>query len=130
MSTRSCKASHVGIAKAMYTGDVRTRSRLGTPAISRVLCGLVALGVLSGARPAALQQRSVPFIRSQLTWFDRAGKKLGVIGSIADYGNLELSPDGRTVAAAVMADAERGTHDLWLVNVATGQHTVFVAEAA
>jgi dipeptidyl aminopeptidase/acylaminoacyl peptidase len=100
------------------------------PIVSRAVCGVLgALCVVAGARPVALQ-RSPPFIRSQLTWFDRAGKKIGVVGNMADYGNLELSPDGHRIAVAVMNDPERGTHDLWLVDVATGQHTAFATEAA
>ena len=100
------------------------------PAVTRALLGLLgAACVVAGARPAALQ-RSPPFIRSQLIWFDRAGKKIGVVGNMADYGNVELSPDGRHIAVAVMNDPERGTHDLWHVDATTGQHTAFASEAA
>jgi eukaryotic-like serine/threonine-protein kinase len=98
--------------------------------IERAVLGLLgALCVAGSARPVALQ-RSPPFVRSQLTWFDRAGKKISVLGNMADYGNVELSADGRRVVVAVMNDQERGTHDLWLVDTATGQHTAFASEAA
>jgi len=33
-------------------------------------------------------------VRSQLTWFDRSGKQIGVLGDQADYGDVQLSPDG------------------------------------
>jgi dipeptidyl aminopeptidase/acylaminoacyl peptidase len=100
------------------------------PTVNCAVLGVLgALCVAAAARPTALQ-RSPPFSRSQLTWFDRAGKKVGVLGNMADYGNVELSPDGRRVAVAVMNDPQGGTHDLWLVDVASGQHTAFASEAA
>src|SRR5207244_5129802 len=74
-------------------------------------------------------QAAPRFVRSQLTWFDRGGKKLGVVGNIADYGSLELSPTGDRVGVAVLSDATRGTRSIWLVDVATGSHTVVTSEA-
>jgi Tol biopolymer transport system component len=79
---------------------------------------------------SAAYQGAPRFSRSQLTWFDRTGKKLGVIGNMADYGSLELSPAGDRVGVAVLSDLERGTRDIWLVDVATGRHTVFTSDAA
>jgi len=35
---------------------------------------------------------------SRLTWFDRAGKSLGTVGSAGSYANPNLSPDGKKVA--------------------------------
>ena len=35
---------------------------------------------------------------NQVTWFDRSGKSLGTVGSIADYRGIELSPDERRLA--------------------------------
>jgi eukaryotic-like serine/threonine-protein kinase len=35
---------------------------------------------------------------SQLTWFDRSGKKMGSVGGIGSFANPSLSPDGRRVA--------------------------------
>ncbi len=40
--------------------------------------------------------------RSRLTWFDLDGKELGPIGEPASFFGLELSPDGRRVAATVL----------------------------
>ncbi len=70
------------------------------------------------AAGAAIQpgQQTTPVVRSHLVWFDRAGRRLDTLGDLADYGNLELSPDGRRVAVAVL-DAAAGTHDLWIYDV-------------
>jgi len=32
---------------------------------------------------------------SQLTWFDRAGKKMESVGGIGSFGNPSISPDGK-----------------------------------
>jgi hypothetical protein len=54
---------------------------------------------------------------SQFTWFDRAGKPLGVVGESADNGPSRLSPDGRLVA--VSRDRPGGS-ELWLLEVERG----------
>ena len=41
--------------------------------------------------------------RSQLTWFDRSGQKLGTMPAAADYLAVRLSPDDKTVAVAKVA---------------------------
>ena len=52
---------------------------------------------------------------TQLVWFDRTGKRLGPISTPANYLNLALSPDERTVATARIDDA--GTRDIWMVDL-------------
>jgi len=89
------------------------------------LCALALFVVFD---PAAFQQEPARFGR--LTWFDRTGKKLSVIGSLADYGNLELSPNGDRIAVAVLENHERPTRDIWIVDVATGRHTAFTSDPA
>jgi Tol biopolymer transport system component len=53
---------------------------------------------------------------SQLTWFDRAGRSLGTIGSAHEPGlvNFMLSPDGRRVVAERTLQNETA---LWLLDV-------------
>jgi Tol biopolymer transport system component len=77
----------------------------------------------------AAAQRGRQVVRSQLVWVDRAGKKLGAVGDLADLGNLELSPDNKQVAVAVLNEA-RGTRDLWLYDVATGGRSRLDANVA
>ena len=54
---------------------------------------------------------------SQLTWFDRAGKKLSTVGEARSYVGAVLSPDGKTVATS-LADADGRVADVWLVDLA------------
>src|SRR6185295_1857301 len=65
--------------------------------------------------------------RRQLTWFDRSGKAVGVMGAIDDQNLLdpELSPDGKRVAVA--RTVEQNT-DVWLFDAA--RTTRFTADAA
>ncbi len=90
-----------------------------------VLC---TCGTLGGG--SAVDAQGARFVRSQLTWFDRAGKKLGIVGGMADYGNVELSPDGTRIATAVLTDVQRPTRDIWLIEVASGRHTTFTSDAS
>jgi WD40 repeat protein len=56
---------------------------------------------------------------SQLTWFDRAGKRLAAVGEPVACGRLELSPDEKQVAFERL-DADRRHGNLWLIDVARG----------
>lgn len=53
---------------------------------------------------------------SQLTWFDREGKKLATVGEPRNYANVMLSPDGR-LAATTLMDSDGRVADVWLVDL-------------
>ncbi len=98
---------------------------------TRLACAVAAcaLGLTFIAPGGLASQTSRPLVRSQLQWLDRTGKRTGVLGAIADYGNIELSPDGTRLAAAVF-DAAQGTRDLWIYDVGNGQRTIFASNPA
>jgi serine/threonine protein kinase/Tol biopolymer transport system component len=49
---------------------------------------------------------------TELTWFDRTSKSIGVAGPSDEYGNPELSPDGKFVAFG------RGSpSDIWVLDI-------------
>jgi Tol biopolymer transport system component len=54
----------------------------------------------------------------QLVWLDRAGQRLGTLADPRPYGGVALSPDGRRVAAEVIAGT--GLWDIWVIDVARG----------
>jgi hypothetical protein len=57
-------------------------------------------------------------------WFDRSGKRIGMLAEQARYGDLELDPGGTRVAMSVF-DVSRRTRDIWLVDVARELRTRF-----
>ena len=65
--------------------------------------------------------------RSQLTWFDRSGKQVGVVADRANDGHVTLSPDGRH--ATVSRRTEGPTvSDIWIIDLARGLPSRFTFE--
>lgn len=58
----------------------------------------------------------------QFTWFDRTGKKLGVVGEPASTEYVTLSPDGKTAAAGLL-DADGRPGDVWLYDLTRGSRS-------
>jgi serine/threonine protein kinase/Tol biopolymer transport system component len=56
--------------------------------------------------------------KNQLTWFDRAGKNLGAIGSPGGFANPSISPDGRRIAFE-QTDRDGRHVDIWVHELAT-----------
>jgi serine/threonine protein kinase/dipeptidyl aminopeptidase/acylaminoacyl peptidase len=49
---------------------------------------------------------------TQMVWYDRSGKELGVAGPLQPYSSLSLSPDGNRIAASTgMASSSVWIHD-------------------
>jgi len=88
--------------------------------------GVLGAGLALHQRSLAAQVGSIP---SRLVWYDRAGKALGVLGNRADYGNIELSPDGTRLAVAVL-DTDRRAGDIWIYDVAKGEREQFTSHPA
>jgi Tol biopolymer transport system component len=85
-------------------------------------------GLFSVSATGLLAYQAGAAFLSQLTWFDRAGRKTSVLGDSADYNTVNLSPDG-TRAAVSLRDTS-GNMDLWLVDVARGVATRFTFDPA
>ena len=58
-------------------------------------------------------------LNSQLTWFDRAGQKLGVTGEPGSFVQPAISPNGEEVVVDKL-DSLSGTYDIWLYDLARG----------
>ena len=71
---------------------------------------------------------------SELTWFDRQGKELSVVGehnSIYAYFDLALSPDGTRIAASRIDLSLAGSQlGIWLLDFARGVSTRFTFDPA
>jgi len=60
---------------------------------------VVDLALFDVAKDGTLvAQTGMALAISRLTWFDRKGKTLGILGGAGSYGNPNLSPDGQKVA--------------------------------
>jgi serine/threonine protein kinase len=81
----------------------------------------------SVSQTGVLVYQSAESARSQLVWFDRSGKQLAVLGDHAEYGDVELSPDG--AQAAVSVRSGQGTRDIWTVDIARGVRAKFTFDA-
>ncbi len=67
---------------------------------------------------------------TQLGWFDRQGKRLGVVGTAHNYrgpASLALSPDGTRVAAA---RTDGNNFDIWLTAFSRASDTRFTFDPA
>ena len=86
--------------------------------------------VFSAVDPKALVvQTGLGANYSQMTWFDRSGKAVGVIGERSWLDNIRLSPDGRKVAAD-QTDQDGRNVDVWIHDVATGSKQRFTFSPA
>ncbi|HXZ27289.1 MAG TPA: protein kinase [Terriglobales bacterium] len=56
---------------------------------------------------------------AQLTWMDRSGKTLALLGPPAGYNGYSISPDGKRVAAAIIGR----TSEIYLLDVESGLAT-------
>jgi len=81
--------------------------------------GYVALSV---SDTGVLAYSTIEPLRTELTWFDRAGKKTGVVGTPGGYADLALSPDGKRLAVA-RDDPRVGSPDLWVIELQRGTAT-------
>jgi len=95
----------------------------------RTISNRVATDEFSGALMASASNNGLLLYgsgntMSQLSWFDRSGKRLGAVGEPGQYQTFRLSPDGRIVAF------DRGRlsgSDLWLLDTQRGVASRFTA---
>jgi hypothetical protein len=82
----------------------------------------------SASDTGVLTYRSVA-LDSQLTWFDRAGKRLGTVGEAAPITSFDLSLDGTRVVFERL-DVDGRLSDLWLLDLARGVTSRFTFDRA
>ena len=65
-----------------------------------------------------------PKTEPQLTWVDRSGRPVGVVGAPGfSGGNLDVSSDGQQLAFSKPGNAAERQNDIWLIELATGRAT-------
>jgi Tol biopolymer transport system component len=85
--------------------------------------GPTDLGIFSISTNGVLCYQTGNVSVSQLTWFDRSGKKLGTIGPAGSFIEPALSPDGQRVAVTMEKEAPGDPADIWILESARGTFT-------
>ena len=80
------------------------------------ITGPVGFTSFSVSNNGTLVYRTGTAAGSELIWFDRQGKQLGLLRAGERDINVALSPDGKWVAYA----AGTGTRDIWLIDIGRG----------
>ncbi|MGH9767418.1 MAG: protein kinase domain-containing protein, partial [Blastocatellia bacterium] len=93
-----------------------------------VEASLSANGVLVLIEGNANEQGASDNENQQLTWFDRAGKKLGTVGRTGYYLIPRLSPDGKRLAVARRVP-QTGNADIYLFDLAGGREQQFTFDS-
>ena len=66
---------------------------------------------------------------ASLTWFDRTGKQIGIVGPETETSEVRLSPDGKSAGVAI-PDPDSGNRDIWLLDLAVGTLSRFTSHPA
>ena len=98
-----------GSARAV-AGPVLQNTQSAVAAFSASADGRL-LAYVGGSRPP-----------NRLIWFERAGKALSQVGAERIYLDVVLSHDEKRALFATI-DADRGTQDVWVIDIATGAPT-------
>jgi Tol biopolymer transport system component len=85
-----------------------------TPEVSVAPSGRVALSASSAGVLA--YARGAPIVTSRLTWTDRAGAPLGVVGEPGAYSNVNLSRDDRRLAVSLTTGLPLN-RDIWVIDL-------------
>jgi len=91
--------------------------------------GLTYQTLVSASDQGVLAYQSLGVGKTQLAWFDREGKKLGVIGAPGDYSDLALASNDKRVAFS-RTDQDTGNVDIWVMDLASGAPSRFTFDTA
>jgi eukaryotic-like serine/threonine-protein kinase len=97
--------------------DERRLALVGEPVSLARPVGSFLDGGLFSVSPKDVIAFRAPDEGFQLTWFDRRGEKLGVVGEVGRYSALAISPDGSYVAAAKGVLSPNVDQDIWMFEV-------------
>ncbi len=86
-------------------------------------------GVFTVSPTGTLVFQADPSPGYELVWYDREGRRLGTLGTPADYADVQLSPDGRRVLVSV-APVGSEARDIWMFDVGRGLRTRFTFDDA
>ena len=99
--------------------DLETRQLRGEafPLAERVTTeGTRYVGASASENGTLVYGQAAADVPRQLTWFDRTGHVLGIVGDAAPYAGLALSPDERRVAVTLETGTPENV-DIWLIDI-------------
>ncbi len=86
-------------------------------------------GVFSASENGVLAYQTGSSVNGfRLTWFDRSGKQIGILGDPGIYGDLELAPDGKRASVSIMS-AGKG-RNIWIYDVARSLKSRYTFDAS
>ena len=91
--------------------------------------GITYQTLVSASDQGVLAYQSLGAGKTQLVWFDRADKKLGVVGVPGDYSDLSLSADDKRLVFS-QVDPNTGNSDIWLMDLAGGSPSRFTFDTS
>jgi eukaryotic-like serine/threonine-protein kinase len=66
----------------------------------------------------------------RLVWVDRKGRELGELGSVGDYSDVRISPDGRRAAVTIRDPLHGLNQDVWVLDASRGTRTRITFEGS
>jgi Tol biopolymer transport system component len=101
------------------------------PLAEQIVSGPSGGGAFSVSQNGVLVYQAGPSAvsPSRLVWIDREGKELATLGDVGDYGDVQLSSDGRR-AAVSLPESDKKTRDVWIFDLVRGVRTPFTFDAA
>jgi Tol biopolymer transport system component len=113
------------VRRLVLTGDA-------FPIVEQIqIQGGISSGVFSASDNGVLAYQTgtgTATVSSQLVWFDRSGKQVGMLGDAAAYSDLEFSPDAKRASVSI-PEAGKG-RDIWLYDITRGLRTRFTFDPA
>ncbi|MBI4468210.1 MAG: serine/threonine-protein kinase, partial [Acidobacteria bacterium] len=95
----------------------------------QIQCSPTGNAAFSVWESGILAYELAPMSVSQLTWFDRRGRVLGLLGDQHPQGDPHLSPDGKRVVVTRL-DAKTRNRDVWIYELSRGLATRFTSDPA
>jgi Tol biopolymer transport system component/predicted Ser/Thr protein kinase len=102
-----------------FNPDKQALSGAPIPIADQVAAVALNAGGFSVSQNALAYRRAIPPQPSDLTWYDRQGKRLGTVGEPAVYTNPALSPDGRRLAVGRL-DPATNNRNIWVLDLVRG----------
>jgi Tol biopolymer transport system component len=123
MRSQSLMAQRFDLRKAELSGDpiLVADQVLVTPG--------APWGYYTVSENGVLAYRAGSGERTQLVWYDRAGKRLKTASEPAEYSNPALSPDQKKVAVS-KRDPQTHTRDIWIIDLERGASSRFTFDPA